>query len=106
MILLLSVIAAISGVSAICREAPVGDAPYRIVPGRTQSRCARGCHSTAAEFDTERSPGIPAVVASNWSSCQSTSPSSAFAKCIISVILPIDGALAARSHAARNAAGR
>ncbi|KGD30815.1 hypothetical protein DO70_5998 [Burkholderia pseudomallei] len=106
MIRLVTVIAARSGTSATWRLAPVGDAPYRIVPGRTQSRCARGCHSTAAEFDSVRSPGRPCVAASNTLICQSISPSSAFAKCIISAMRPIDGAAAARSHAARNACGR
>ncbi len=66
---LLSVMAGIRPVPSMSAATPVGEAPYRITPGRTQSRCALGCHSVAAELDRLASPGSPCVAcskAANW----------------------------------------
>jgi len=60
--------AGIRPVPSISAATPVGDAPYMITPGRTQSRCAFGCHSVAAELDSDASPGKPCVARSNAAS--------------------------------------
>ena len=101
MIWLVKLIDARNGMSAISRDTPDGEPPYTTIPGLTQSRWARGCHSAAAELARLRSPGISLVAASNRSTCQSISLLSALAKWLISVMLPIDSDARARSQAAR-----
>ncbi|MNT30504.1 hypothetical protein D3C72_1663010 [compost metagenome] len=89
-------------VSAISAAMPVGEAPYRITPGRTQARCACGCQSTAAELDRLASPGRLAVAvskASIW--CAMPRALSASEKCVMCTILPTQDSPRARSQAAR-----
>jgi hypothetical protein len=53
-----SVIVGCRPVSAMSADSPDGDAPYSTIPGRTQSKCVSGCHSTAAEFARLRAPAM------------------------------------------------
>ena len=54
-------------VPAIAAVTPEGDAPYMMMPGRTQSKCVAGCHSVAAELARLRAPAMPCAPRSNAS---------------------------------------
>ncbi len=85
---------------------PDGDAPYSMMPGRTQSKCADGCQSTAAEFAKLRAPAMPCAPRSNVAICSATPRSpSASEKWVINVIWPMPGHARARSQAARYFSG-
>ncbi len=77
-----------------------------MMPGRTQSPCVVGCASTAAEFASERGPSSPAVPRANAASASSTpSARSAFAKCVVSVIVPTAGSARSRRCASPKRSG-
>ena len=94
-----------------CADVPLGVPPYSMMPGRTQS-LSRWCSSKPAELHRLRGKLVPmlAAPASKRSICWASgkrvgAASSALAKCVIRVIVPICGMARRRAYAAATASG-